>query len=382
MATGVVMPMPKFFAVDGNGTPYAGGKLYTYVAGSTTPLETWTTSAMTVQNANPVILDASGRATIFLSPASYRFVLHDSGDVLVWDIDNIAAGAPFEISTDVSGVAGEALSAGKAVYLSDGSGSLTAGRWYQTDADNAYSSVLAAVVGMVVAAASAAGPVTVRLSGRMTGLAGLVAGTTYYISPTAGAITATRPDTGARIMGRADSSGAFVMDPNPQPLEQVLDRKVTTTTQNTVGPVTHYSDSIEGGTLKTNGRLRFRAICDLLNNTGADQDIRVEVLYGATTIFDSALLPIAADATRRGCVVETDLFANNATNAQVSYGTFIYGAPQTAAGIGAGRTQVSAANTAIAIDSTAAQTFLMRVTLEIADANLVFRTFTCTMEVM
>jgi hypothetical protein len=46
-------------------------------------------------------------------------------------------------SVDIpSAVAGEALTLNQCVYLSDGSGSKTSGRWYRCDAANTYSSTL------------------------------------------------------------------------------------------------------------------------------------------------------------------------------------------------------------------------------------------------
>ena len=45
------------------GVVNAGGKIYTYVAGSTTPVATYTDATGLVQNANPIILDSAGRPT-------------------------------------------------------------------------------------------------------------------------------------------------------------------------------------------------------------------------------------------------------------------------------------------------------------------------------
>ena len=88
MAT--ISPVPFLQFVDANGAPLAGGKLYTYAAGTTTPLATYTTYAGTVSNANPVILDSAGRASVWLGGGSYKFVLKDSTDVLVYTTDNIS----------------------------------------------------------------------------------------------------------------------------------------------------------------------------------------------------------------------------------------------------------------------------------------------------
>jgi hypothetical protein len=382
---GTVMPNPKFFAVDANGSPYAGGTLTTYAAGGTTPLATFSDVGLATPNANPVVLDAAGRATVFLSPAAYRFVLKDSGGVQIWDQDNINATPPFNVDVDVVALAGVAIAAGEAVYLSDGSGGLTAGRWYLADSDNPYSSIQAVLVGMAPAAIASGALGSVRILGRITGLTGLTAGATYYASATAGAITTTRP-VNAMIMGVADyTTTALVLRPR-QVADVVLDRDVSTTTQAAAGPTTHYTYSVPGGTLGTLGTLRFRAILDFLNNTGVDRTVRVEVLYGATTIFDSTAVAVTTSASRRGVKVEVDLSANNATNAQVASSRMEIYEPATASGVAVATAALSwtlpAVHNAVAEDSTAAKTLLMRCTLSTTDANLVVRTFTATLELL
>jgi hypothetical protein len=91
MATGNVIPDPIFTGLDSDGNPLSGGKLFAYAAGTTTPQDTYTSSALTSANANPVVLDSAGRATIFLSSSSYKFILKTSADVTVWTVDNVQA---------------------------------------------------------------------------------------------------------------------------------------------------------------------------------------------------------------------------------------------------------------------------------------------------
>lgn len=86
----ILSPSPKlqFFTV--NGDPLAGGKLYTYAAGTTTPLATYTDSTGITPNTNPVILDARGEASIWLfSTLGYKFVLKTATEVLIYTVDNI-----------------------------------------------------------------------------------------------------------------------------------------------------------------------------------------------------------------------------------------------------------------------------------------------------
>jgi len=92
MATGTLMPYPVFTGWDQNGDPLVGGKLYSYLAGTTTPQATYSDAAVSVPNANPVILDSAGRATVYLlTTTSYKFVLKDALDVTIWTQDNVAA---------------------------------------------------------------------------------------------------------------------------------------------------------------------------------------------------------------------------------------------------------------------------------------------------
>lgn len=75
--------------LDNNGNPLSGGKIYTYEAGTTTPKATYTDSTGNTANANPVILDSAGRASIWLGDGGYKFVLKTSADVTISTVDNI-----------------------------------------------------------------------------------------------------------------------------------------------------------------------------------------------------------------------------------------------------------------------------------------------------
>lgn len=80
----------QFF--DNNGVPLSGGLIYTYQAGSSTPLTTYTTNAGTTPNTNPIILDAAGRCAneIWLQTGySYKFVLQTSAGVTLQTLDNL-----------------------------------------------------------------------------------------------------------------------------------------------------------------------------------------------------------------------------------------------------------------------------------------------------
>jgi hypothetical protein len=74
------------------GLPLSGGKLYSYQAGSSTPLATYTTVSGTIANANPIILGTDGRAPneIWLTFGyNYKFILQDANNATIATYDDI-----------------------------------------------------------------------------------------------------------------------------------------------------------------------------------------------------------------------------------------------------------------------------------------------------
>jgi len=87
----VLTPAPKMQFFDINGEPLVGGKVYTYEAGTTTPVATYSDSTGVSVNPNPVVLNARGEAPIWLGADIYKFKLSDANDVEIWTVDYISA---------------------------------------------------------------------------------------------------------------------------------------------------------------------------------------------------------------------------------------------------------------------------------------------------
>jgi hypothetical protein len=83
----------QFF--DNNGNPLSGGKIYTYAAGTTTPLASYTSSTGNTAHTNPIVLDSSGRVPggeIWIAANTlYKFVLETSAGVLIATYDNVGS---------------------------------------------------------------------------------------------------------------------------------------------------------------------------------------------------------------------------------------------------------------------------------------------------
>ena len=97
----------QFF--DNSGVPLAGGLLYSYEAGTTTPAATYTTSAGNIAHTNPIVLDAAGRPPqeIWLANQLYKLVLKTSAGVLLWTMDNIAGLPAANSQNDLVATAGQ-----------------------------------------------------------------------------------------------------------------------------------------------------------------------------------------------------------------------------------------------------------------------------------
>src|ERR1022692_1861845 len=88
--TTVLSPAPYQKFWSNSGTPLAFGQVFTYSAGSTTPVATYTDSTGSTPNANPIILDARGECNIWLLPnVGYKYVIQDSNGNPIRTTDQI-----------------------------------------------------------------------------------------------------------------------------------------------------------------------------------------------------------------------------------------------------------------------------------------------------
>jgi hypothetical protein len=82
----------QFF--DNSGNVLTGGKIYTYLAGTTTPEATYTSSSGFTAHTNPIVLDAAGRVPsgeIWLTEnLFYKFVLKTATEVTLGTYDNVS----------------------------------------------------------------------------------------------------------------------------------------------------------------------------------------------------------------------------------------------------------------------------------------------------
>ena len=91
-------PSPKQQIFGSDGLPLVGGKIYTYAGGTSTPIATYTDYTAATANTNPIILDSLGQANIWLvNTTSYKFIVKDADDVLLYTVDNIAI--PLDINS-------------------------------------------------------------------------------------------------------------------------------------------------------------------------------------------------------------------------------------------------------------------------------------------
>lgn len=86
----LMLATPYSYFADVNGAPMAGGWVYTYFAGTTSPQNAYTDSSLGVPLPNPAPLDSAGRAQIWLN-GTYKIVVKDSLLNVISTTDNIVA---------------------------------------------------------------------------------------------------------------------------------------------------------------------------------------------------------------------------------------------------------------------------------------------------
>jgi hypothetical protein len=152
-------PKPHF--EDSNGDPLSGGLLYFYGAGGSTPQDTYTTSAGSVANANPVVLDSRGEPSSqiwFTEGLSYKATLKTSAGVEIWSSDNLSGLNDTSVTIDqwIAGTTPTYISATSFSVTTDQSSTYhvgrrikstnTSGTIYSTVTAVAYSSVTTVTV--------------------------------------------------------------------------------------------------------------------------------------------------------------------------------------------------------------------------------------------
>ncbi len=217
-----ILSYPLFKATDANGLPLAGGKLYSYAAGTATPLALLAADG-TTPLANPVVLDANGQAAIRLGSAALKLDLYSALNVQQpgWPVDNVtptteplalgdysATLAQMRLMTDPGEVGSESLATTQggewervryAIYDTKRALDPTIAQWYETPygygpvynvkaygalGDNATDD-LAAITAAVTAAQAAGGGVVYFPPG------------TYYTGTTTSTVALPVPVTGA-----------------------------------------------------------------------------------------------------------------------------------------------------------------------------------------
>jgi len=340
-ATGTITPSPFQLILDNSGNPVNAGCIWTYTAGTSTPVATYTDVALSVANANPIIASSAGRFTAFLTPGlSYKFTYENTpcsasshGSTLV-TADNIAATPSTSAGVDVLGTAGEALSAGNVVYLSDGSGGKTQGSWYKADSTNGYSSTTN-VVGLAPSAISSGATGTIRIAGTVTGLSSLSVGSTYYVS-TSAALTTT-PPANRRLLGQADTTTSLALVGNPGPTVTVntalacgrltLTSGTPVTTADVTAATTVYYTPVNGCNQITlwNGSTH---VTDTVTETSVAVPATTSTLYDVFAFDNNGAVNIEAlawtnDTTRATAVtLQNGFLAKAATPARRYVGSF------------------------------------------------------------
>lgn len=85
-----IAPVLKHRFFDDDGNPLVGGKLYSYIANTTTPKATYTDESGVTPATNPIILDSAGYCELFLGAGTYKFILTDSEDNQIFTADDVS----------------------------------------------------------------------------------------------------------------------------------------------------------------------------------------------------------------------------------------------------------------------------------------------------
>jgi len=105
-ATVTPLILPRWQFLDATGNPLAGGFVNTYAAGTSTPQATYADNTGLILNSNPVTLDSTGAATIWLGTNSYRICVKNAASVQQWCADNVPGAGVASTVTAITAITG------------------------------------------------------------------------------------------------------------------------------------------------------------------------------------------------------------------------------------------------------------------------------------
>lgn len=97
MSKTILLVSGKFLSMKNDGTPNAGGLVYLWEPGTSTPLTTYSDADLTTPNAHPVVLDAAGRAAIYFD-GNADITVRDSDSTVLYTQSDVN---PLEITSTV-----------------------------------------------------------------------------------------------------------------------------------------------------------------------------------------------------------------------------------------------------------------------------------------
>lgn len=200
-----ILPFIRHQFFDSDGNPLVGGKIYTYVAGTTTPLTTYTDKDEGTENANPIILDANGEASIWVGDAFYKFVISDANDVVLRTIDKVTSASDVTAEATAAQVGAEAAQAAAEAARD---AALTAETNAETAETNAASSASSAATQASNAATSASNASTSATNASNSASTASTQATNASNSASAASTSATNAATSA---SEAAASAATIM---------------------------------------------------------------------------------------------------------------------------------------------------------------------------